>query len=197
MQHLRALIEIDKGFCLNSTVPIMKWAALAIAITDEKHPAYKITHTDWPHSNPRGYLKWFRSRMQVAFDKRRQAIQLAEKRASIEDVPEYRKNTFAICYPDAKPYRIYANQKPISIIITTLAALAYSQELSIHQALFQILFTMDKFIQRGTDGHAVILNPTDPLENFADKWREFPEREEVFYEWLKSQNRSGFYSWPQ
>lgn len=133
-----------------------EWAALAIAITDEKHPAYKIASTDWPHSNPRGYLKWFRSRMQVAFDKRRQAIQLAEKRASVEEIPEYRvKTPLQSAIQILKRHRDMTyegepDNKPISIIITTLAALAYNQEVSIHQALFQILFTMDKHIQSRT-----------------------------------------------
>lgn len=168
-----------------------EWAALAISITDEKHPAYKITSTEWPRSNPRGYLKWFRSRMQVAFDRRRQEIKLAEKRANVEEIPEYRvKTPLQSAIQILKRHRDMTydgepDNKPISIIITTLAALAYNQEGSIHQALFQILFTMDKHIQRDTHGRAVILNPTDPLENFADKWREFPEREEAFYEWLQ------------
>ena len=37
----------------------------------------------------------------------------------------------------------------------------------------------------------IIKNPTDPLENFADKWVEFPERKEAFFNWL-SQARSDF-----
>lgn len=32
---------------------------------------------------------------------------------------------------------------------------------------------------------AHIANPSDPMENFADKWTEHPEREEAFYKWLR------------
>ncbi|MDT4876987.1 hypothetical protein FQZ97_1124710 [compost metagenome] len=42
---------------------------------------------------------------------------------------------------------------------------------------------MDQFIER--DGqHCIIRNPSDPLENFADKWPAHPEREAAFFEWL-------------
>ena len=43
---------------------------------------------------------------------------------------------------------------------------------------------MDQFIEH--DGnHCIIRNPSDPLENFADKWPEHPEREAAFFEWLR------------
>jgi hypothetical protein len=49
---------------------------------------------------------------------------------------------------------------------------------------------MDSFIAV-KDGRYVIFNPTDPLENFADKWDEFPERRKAFFSWLE-QARSDF-----
>ena len=36
-----------------------------------------------------------------------------------------------------------------------------------------------------TTGAALIRNPVNPLENFADKWREYPIRKTCFMEWLK------------
>lgn len=30
-----------------------------------------------------------------------------------------------------------------------------------------------------------VVNPTDPRENFADRWEEFPERRDAFREWLR------------
>ena len=76
-----------------------------------------------------------------------------------------------------------SEDKPISIIITTLAAHAYRQEVTISDALYGILGRMDKYIQnRG--GILWISNPTDPMENFADRWVKYPERMYAFYEWL-------------
>jgi hypothetical protein len=44
---------------------------------------------------------------------------------------------------------------------------------------------MDRFIDRGADGGYIICNPSDPLENFADKWKEHPERAQAFAAWLE------------
>jgi hypothetical protein len=74
--------------------------------------------------------------------------------------------------------------RPISVIITTLAAHSYSGEETIGQALAAILSGMDKHIL-WHNGRHWIPNPTDPLENFADKWAEYPERATAFLEWLQ------------
>jgi hypothetical protein len=76
------------------------------------------------------------------------------------------------------------DERPISIILTTLAAHAYNGERKISDALFAILNRMDQFIKRGHDGTYLIPNPTDPAENFADKWAKHPERATAFFEWL-------------
>ena len=49
---------------------------------------------------------------------------------------------------------------------------------------------MDSFITV-EDGRYIIRNRTDPLENFADKWEQFPERRTAFFGWL-NQARSDF-----
>lgn len=75
------------------------------------------------------------------------------------------------------------DERPISVIITTLAAHAYDGEEKISDALYAILANMDRFIVR--DGRTLIIrNPSDPLENFADKWPMHPERQAAFFEWL-------------
>lgn len=75
-------------------------------------------------------------------------------------------------------------EKPISIIISTLAAQAYQGEESIGYALLSILSRMEEAIEH--DGQKFIIkNPTDALENFADKWEEHPERAQAFFSWLE------------
>jgi len=44
---------------------------------------------------------------------------------------------------------------------------------------------MDSLIQSDAQGFAVILNPTDPAENFADRWRQYPKRRDCFFMWLR------------
>jgi hypothetical protein len=82
--------------------------------------------------------------------------------------------------------------RPISVIITTLSAHAYDGQETISGALFAILQKLDQFIQH--DGQKyVIANPTDPYENFADKWQKEPEKAEAFFRWLR-QARADFNS---
>jgi hypothetical protein len=82
------------------------------------------------------------------------------------------------------------NSAPISIIITTLAGHSYRGEEQSADALFSILSKMDSpsFIQRDGEKY-VIQNPSDPSENFADKWEQFPERKDAFFRWLLKAHR--------
>ena len=178
--HQRLLLE-RSGFT-------SEWTDTAIAITDRDDPNFKQFTEDWPHSNPKGYANWFRSKMRAAFDARRRAMAL-EARASIEDVPEYKVRTpLQSAIQILKRHRDTmfserSDDKPISIILTTLAAHSYEQEPTISDTLYSILERMDSYIE-DRNGVAWIANPTDPAENFADRWQEYPERRMAFYEWL-------------
>lgn len=166
------------------------WALHAIAITDNEGQNYWDVTSHWPRSNPKGYIEWFKSRMVIQLERRRR--QLAESiHASVEDIPDYRVRTplqAAIMilkrHRDIMFAEDQTNCAPISIIITTLAAHAYQGEDQIADALLSILDRMEQFILRKGENF-VIPNPTDPLENFADKWAEFPERKDAFFSWLE------------
>lgn len=171
-----------------------QWADTAIGITDNEAYNYQLVSQDWPRSNPKGYLQWFKSRMVVTFEKRRRQIAEAVH-ASVEDIPDYRVRTplqSAIMilkrHRDIMFCKDEINCCPISIIITTLAAHAYEGQDEIAPALLSILNRMDDFILH--DGNKYIIpNPTDPLENFADKWEQFPERADSFFAWLEQARR--------
>ena len=54
---------------------------------------------------------------------------------------------------------------------------------------------MDGFGDIRFDGvRYFIHNPSDPLENFADKWADHPERRAAFFEWLEAARRDFFYA---
>lgn len=190
--HLDALPAVSDGVervaGLKSRALSHAWAATAIAITDNESPGYQQRLSSWPHSNPKGYNLWFQSRMQVAFDARRAAMALAVK-ASIEDIPEYRvKTPLQAVIQILKRHRdiTFADRpedKPISIIITTLAAKSYANEPSVSAALKAVLAGMDSHIETRA-GVKWVANPTDPEENFADRWQKYPQRHAVFQEWL-------------
>ena len=73
---------------------------------------------------------------------------------------------------------------PISIIITTLAALAYNNEESLYEALKNIIFKMGNYVKK-ENGYYIINNPVMQKENFADKWNENPQKAYEFFSWLE------------
>nr|WP_317279628.1 hypothetical protein [uncultured Fusobacterium sp.] len=73
---------------------------------------------------------------------------------------------------------------PISIIITTLAAKAYTGEESVYETLVNILSKMSTFIEI-RNGVYWIPNPVMPLENFADKWQECIQKKIIFENWIQ------------
>ncbi len=158
-------------------------AASAILITDRGF-------REWQCSNPVGYAEWFKERMHVQFNAKR--MLLAESlRASVEDVPEYKvKTPLQLSIQILKRHRdiVFAkdlDDRPISIIISTLAARAYNNEAGLLDALQNIVNKMPSLIERDEQGNARITNPVNPLENFADKWKKYPQRENKFRHWLQ------------
>jgi hypothetical protein len=166
-----------------------RWASTAIAITDNEHPTYTFVSDEWPRSNPKGYGEWFKSRMAVILERRKRAI-AESARARVEDIPDYKVRTpLQAAVMILKRHRDHSFEgrkevRPISVIITTLAAHSYNGEETIGQALAAILQGMHSHIHmRG--GKYWIPNPTDELENFADKWADHPERAIAFFKWLE------------
>jgi hypothetical protein len=126
--------------------------------------------------------------MEVIFRMRK--VALAEKMlASIEEVPDWRvKTPLQRSVQILKRHRdIYFEKKPeikpVSIILTTLAAHAYENEEDIFDALTGIARRMPKFIEN-RNGIWWVQNPVDDCENFADKWNEYPNRRTAFLVWL-------------
>jgi hypothetical protein len=169
---------------------VPSWASTAIAITDNKGQTYTSITNDWPRSNPKGYSEWFKSRMAAAIERRKRL--LAERtRASVEQIPHYKVRTsLQAAVMILKRHRNHSfenrtDKSPISVIITTLAAQSYNGEETIGRALAAVLTGMEKHVL-WNNGRYWIPNPTDPLEKFADKWGEYPERATAFFAWLQT-----------
>lgn len=141
-------------------------------------------------SNPRGYKKWFESRMGRSLHEERSRV--ADKiTCSVEEVRLYQtRTTLQRVVQILKHHRdvMFENNPdiaPISIILTTLAARAYDQSYGVFDALSHILAHMDEFIEK-RNGIWHIDNPVAPGENFADKWELEPEKAQAFFRWLKA-----------
>ena len=184
-------------------------ADAAIAITNRDSD----TVYNWSTSNPRGYSEWFKNVNSPAF----QLIaplgrkQLFESNrllfASVDDVPDQLVRT-----PLQQAIQIMKRHrdirfsghdsedfKPISMIITTLAARLYENEEDVFSALNNIAEKLRLYstlvegrapmiegdlIQRNPDGTWYVGNPVNNQENFADRWHENGgARAEAFFEW--------------
>lgn len=144
------------------------------------------TVRSWQHSNPEGYAEWFRRCMAVEF--REEEVRLA-KALQIDDVPDWQiKTSLQRSIQALKRHRdLYfmdrPEDRPSSIIISTLAARAYSGGGDLLDVLREITRRMPDFIEFD-DGHWSIPNPVEPDENFADYWATEPELPNHFFEWL-------------
>lgn len=165
---------------------------LAIRITDKERNDfnYETDHTNWLKSNPFGYAKWFFNRAEVSSTRR---VMLTE---AIKPVPNYQENKLPLqrVVQILKRHRDMLfngdEDKPISIIITTLAARAYNKEENVLDALINVVQKMPDFI---VDWYSIedskwikrITNPVNEEENFADKWVDHPQRQTYFFDWMK------------
>lgn len=165
------------------------WAKHAICITDRDTWHKDIT---WPRSNPKGYVEWFKNQMIVQLEEGRKAVAMA-KRADVQKIEDYEVRTpLQRLIQLLKRHRDLRyngdDDKPISIIITTLAARAYNNEANLFDAILSTVPHMRDFIE-DSDGTLWVPNPVNPSENFADKWEEYPRKKRLFFEWLYAVER--------
>lgn len=177
--HMDILPAIPTEIARSGLIP---GASGAILITDKEL-------SSWQLSNPVGYADWFKTRMLVQYNAKRMLV--AESlRASVQEIPDYKvKTPLQRSIQILKRHRdiMFADDRddsPISIIISTLAALAYNNEADLLDAFQNIVNDMPRYIEN-RDGVSWVSNPVDPLENFADKWQKYPQREAKFRQWLR------------
>jgi hypothetical protein len=166
------------------------------AVTDNENRNYLVLSPDWRISNSEGYAMWFESRMLLARTLLERQAVLAK--TTIADLPSRRWNS-----PLQEAIRVLKRHrdimfndnddaKPISVIITTLAARAYNGESDLNTVLAGVLARMGD--QLGAHAPRVP-NPVNPKEDFADKWSEpkyaHLQLERNFHLWLQ-QARADF-----
>jgi len=195
MDILPSLVGRDFFFLMEKSMSdqdLSNAQAMAIRITDKYYHNYRTSTNplEWPSSNMFGYGAWFKFRSQVTT--LRKAITLNE---AIQPVPDYQRRKLPLqrIVQILKRHRdIMFNgdeDKPISIIITTLAAHAYNGSDDLLSALIHVVNTMENYVRREYDmvlgiHYWSILNPVNPAENFADKWPANPQKEKNFWRWI-------------
>lgn len=176
-----------------------------LAHTDKRHPLFGSICDSWLTTNPRGFAQWFLGVARVDEERKRLAF---AKSVSIEKIEVYKVKLPLQRYIQLlKRHRdIYfarsSDKKPRSIVITTLAAKAYESVARTGDWYDDFVLTvesMPRFIQKIGDGYKLV-NPSDPLENFADGWDD--STMQSFADWhssvlaelvpVPSRSRSGF-----
>jgi hypothetical protein len=143
------------------------------AITDTTHPRYPVITLDWRISNSEGYARWLESRIRQKSFRVPSRTLVIEGKSKVEELPSSTwKSPLQQAIQLLKRHRDVAfkddrDRQPISIIITTLAAHAYSGANDAAEALGQILPKMEAAIRLN---RPKVPNPVQPEEDFADKW---------------------------
>ena len=160
---------------------------IAIRITDNKDPSYERSTeiSEWLKSNPDGYAMWFAYRCKSMTEKRENLFETVipmgkyvKEKTILQRIVQILKRHRDIMFKDNE-------DKPISIIITTLTAKAYSGESSLLEGLVNVISTMENYITKDRNGNYFIGNPVNSEENFADKWLTHPKRKDNFFKWIR------------
>lgn len=180
----------------------LKWSGFHMdvlpALPDPDHLPTGILLTDrylryWQCSDPIGFAAWFHGQMREQFIRRRTLL-AQERAAQVDDVPDWEVKTTLqravqilkrhrdICFADRQ------SLKPASILVTTVAGHAYGGHDNLFEAVLHIAMGMAQFIE-SRHGVTWVGNPVLPQENFADRWREHPERERAFFTWVAQLQR--------
>ncbi len=184
----------------------------SVYLTYKDTDLYNQMHTPWEKiSNPKGYLEWFLNKCRENILERKKKFSDTNK-IEIEKVPDYKvKSILQEVVMLLKRHRdvffdnledcIEKDKKVSSIIITTLAAEQYKGEKELVTTFINIVENLENAIKvrnnsvyenfKYSKGYVIgnrdfkIVNPSNPSEDFTDKWREDPYRKRAFFMWLE------------
>lgn len=158
----------------------------------------KITHKEnglygFKISNPEGYAVWFNN-IQENERKKIYTSKSVEYSNNVEDLRKYdiRTNlqkTIQILkrHRDIKYFNttdIERDNKPISIIITTIAAKLYSENDTIVDLIDKFTSQWKTCFEIDSSNNYILKNPVNESENFADKWIMYPDKKKAFFDWI-------------
>jgi Second Messenger Oligonucleotide or Dinucleotide Synthetase domain len=137
----------------------------------------------WVGSNPRGYAQWFLARAalrRVSLMDKAAAAPIPQQEQSADKPPLKLTVQLWKRWRDVK-YGI-SDLSPRSIILTTLAAHAYSGEPFVSEALQSVLDGVTAMIPPA--GRLYVYNPMNPKEDFSESWDD-PMRYQAFLRGLR------------
>ena len=160
-----------------------------IAISDKRSDNYDNITSDWEVSNPKGYSDWFKKQSDFQMIKESYAERFYAK---IEEIPDYKiktplqrivqllKRHAEVMFEDDM------EQKPSSVIITTLIAKIYPKCTTISEDFKTLLLNVVKNLFTGIEyenKNPCIYNPVNEKEKLSLKWDKDRKYFESFLKW--------------
>ena len=176
-------LEFDEPFHMDilPAVPNREAAPGGIWITDRDL-------VRWQPSNPKGYADWFFEQAgQPYLDSRAAMARTAS--VDVDDIPSWRVKT--PLQRTVQIFKLHRNAffsdnldaRPPSIMITTLIAHAYGGQTGLYESVMACATDIPLHL-RYEDGTYVLPNPTQPDENFAERFSTNDEGVRLFLPWL-------------
>lgn len=153
----------------------------------------------YSHSNPKGYIDWFKrtmnySKILLEFQQKRdivhattevEELSLSKIRTPLQQAIQILKRHRDIYFKDR------LDDRPSSIVITTLCAKSYEYDKmynwkqdNVYTVIKRMLELFPRFIEKDANGDFVLKNPSLESENFLYKWKNNPDLEKNFREWV-------------
>lgn len=144
-------------------------------------------------SNPKGYIQWFfrqckKKPRSTAENSRMIVFDMAEQERLDKNKYKTKLQKAVQILKRHRDVMFEHNQDnaPISIIITTLAAQIYDGEDTLLGIISDFANGVEAYLEKTKrDGRYAIPNPSYTGEDFADKWKTHPERQQAFFDWIE------------
>lgn len=146
---------------------------------------------EWKDSNPKGYAAWFQGKV----DLYREAL-IKAAAENVEPLPDHepleRKFPLKRTVQLIKRYRdiYFKNDEkaaPISIVLTTLSGYYYIGQVSVNEALKDVLSKTVNGIP--SNRRLVVLNPTNTDEDLSERWDDDMASYFKFVKWINEFNK--------
>lgn len=184
----------SKKFHLDILPAILKnQSSTKLLITDKQEDG----EYEFKDSDPKAYIDWFKTKEKLF--KPKTTTRDDNVKSEVEELNDNSTDsTLQLAVRLLKYHRdlkykdtdeIKRKEKPISIIITTILGQLYTGTEDVYELVTKFTSNYTDYISVDVDGSYVISNPVNNSENFADKWKIYPERKEAFFNWTKEVKR--------
>lgn len=142
---------------------------------------------DWKDSNPKGYANWFEGKAQTAAVSFRKGVEPLPEQQAYEELEVLNRVVQLMKrHRDVALEELEIKERPISIVLTTLAARYYNGSPSVIDALENVLLQIKNHIEAeaANGNRIVVLNPTNSNEDLSERWDNDPKLYTTFKDWI-------------